>query len=233
MSAAAPTKAGEPAEHAGPMVITIDGPAASGKSSVARLLARRLGVAYVSSGLLYRAATLAALEPNVDLADEEAMLALLARHTVTLHADAHGNRVTIDGADVTEDLNTDTIDVAVSTVARHRRVREWVTERLREVRGSFVIDGRDMGTAVFPNARVKFFLTADTDIRAARRAGERSGELRQIAERLRKRDEQDAQQSAPAPDAVFIDTGDLSLGQVVDEVLTRVQAVLPSGVKPS
>lgn len=211
-------------------VITIDGPAASGKSSVARLLARRLGVAYVSSGLLYRAATLAALGPNVDLTDEDALVELLAGHQVTLHADAHGNRVSIDGVDVTEELNTDTIDVAVSSVARHSRVRLWVTDRLREVHGSFVIDGRDMGTAVFPHARVKFFLTADPEIRAARRAGERSGELRQIAERLRKRDEQDAQQSAPAPDAIFIDTGALTLGQVVDEVLTRVQSVLPAGM---
>lgn len=215
----------------GHTVITIDGPAASGKSSVARLLARRLGVAYVSSGLLYRAATLAALEPNVDLADEQAVVQLLGQHQVTLHADAHGNRVSIDGKDVTEELNTDTIDVAVSTVARHPEVRAWVTERLREVQGSFVIDGRDMGTAVFPHARVKFFLTADPEIRASRRAGERSGELRQIAERLRKRDEQDAQQSAPAPDALFIDTGELTLGQVVDEVLSRVQAALPEGAQ--
>src|SRR5690606_13051888 len=103
--------------------------------------------------------------------------------------------------------------------------------RLREVQGSFVIDGRDMGTAVFPHARVKFFLTADPEIRALRRAGERSGELRQIAERLRKRDEQDALQSAPAADAIVIDTGELSLGQVVDEVLSRVQAALPTGLK--
>jgi cytidylate kinase len=217
--------------ESGHTVITIDGPAASGKSSVAQLLAKRLGVAYVSSGLLYRAATLAALKPDVDLADEDALVGLLASHQVTLHADAHGNRVSIDGVDVTEDLNTDTVDVAVSTVARHKGVRAWVTERLREVHGSFVIDGRDMGTAVFPHARVKFFLTADPEIRAARRAGERSGELRQIAERLRKRDEQDALQSAPAEDAVFIDTGALTLGQVVDEVLSRVQAALPSGVE--
>lgn len=215
----------------GHTVIAIDGPAASGKSSVARLLARRLGVAYVSSGLLYRAATLAALKPNFDLADEDALVEMLGRHQVTLHADAHGNRVSIDGVDVTDELNTDTIDVAVSTVARHKKVRSWVTDRLREVQGSFVIDGRDMGTAVFPHARVKFFLTADPEIRASRRAGERSGELRQIAERLRKRDEQDALQSAPATDAIFIDTGSLSLGQVVDEVLSRVQSVLPSGLE--
>src|SRR5690606_18391542 len=124
----------------GHTVIAIDGPAASGKSSVARLLARRLGVADVSSGLLYRAATLAALQPNFDLSDETALVEMLGRHDVTLHADAHGNRVSIDGVDVTDELNTDTIDVAVSTVARHPKVRYWVTERLREVQGSFVID---------------------------------------------------------------------------------------------
>lgn len=211
-------------------VITIDGPAASGKSSVARLLANRLEIAYVSSGLLYRAATLAALRPRVDLADEESVMEVLGRHRVTLHADAHGNRVSLDGVDVTDSLHTDAIDVAVSTVARHRAVRDWVTDRLREVEGSFVIDGRDMGTAVFPHARVKFFLTADPEIRAARRAGERSGGLREIAERLRRRDELDRRQSAPAEDAIFIDTGELSLGQVVDEVLKGVQAALPTGV---
>lgn len=205
-------------------VITIDGPAASGKSSVALLLARRLGVAYVSSGLLYRAATLAALGPDVDLADEDSVMQLLRRHKFALHADGHGNRVTIDGADVSDELHTDAVDVAVSTVARHPAVRDWVTERLREVEGSFVIDGRDMGSVVFPQARVKFFLTADPEIRAARRASERSGELRQVAERLRRRDEQDARQLTPASDAIFIDTGALTLGQVVDAVLSKVQA---------
>lgn len=205
-------------------VITIDGPAASGKSSVALLLARRLGVAYVSSGLLYRAATLAALGPEVDLTDEGSVMALLRRHRFVLHADGHGNRVTIDGADVTEELHTDAVDVAVSTVARHPAVRGWVTERLREVQGSFVIDGRDMGSVVFPQAQVKFFLTADPEIRAARRAGERSGELRQVAERLRRRDALDAKQLAPAADAIFIDTGAMTLGQVVDAVLSKLQA---------
>ncbi len=210
-------------------VITIDGPAASGKSSVARLLARRLGIAYVSSGLLYRAATHSSIGSDVELHDEAAVVDALRHHDVVLVPDPHGNRVLLDGADVTEELHTDKIDVAVSTVARHPRVRAWVTERLREVQGSFVIDGRDMGTAVFPQARVKFFLTADPEVRAARRAGERSGELRQIAERLRRRDELDARQSAPAGDAIFIDTGALSLDQVVESVLERVREALPLG----
>jgi len=213
----------------GRTVITIDGPAASGKSTVARLLADRLGIAYVSSGLLYRAATHVALRSNVELTDEEAVVTLLRSHEVALEPDPSGNRVRVDGVDVTAELHTDAIDVAVSTVARHARVRAWVTERLREVRGSFVIDGRDMGTAVFPQASVKFFLTADPEVRAARRAGERSGELRQVAERLRRRDEQDARQSAPAPDAIFLDTGPLTLEEVVERVLQDVRAALPLG----
>lgn len=208
-------------------VITIDGPAASGKSSVAKLLAHRLGIAYVSSGLLYRAATRSALVDEVDLNDESQVLKLLASQDVRLHPEAEGNRVTIDWRDVTAELHTDAVDVAVSTLARHGVVRSWVTDRLREMGGSFVIDGRDMGTAVFPDAVAKFFLTADPDVRAARRAGERSGELRQVAERLRRRDAQDAQQSAPAPEAIFIDTGVLTLDEVVERVLTAVLRVLP------
>lgn len=208
-------------------VITIDGPAASGKSSVAKLLAHRLGIAYVSSGLLYRAATFSALSADIELTDEGQVLNLLASQDVRLHPEASGNRVTVDWRDVTTQLHTDAVDVAVSTVARHAGVRDWVTDRLREMGGSFVIDGRDMGTAVFPDAVAKFFLTADPEVRAARRAGERSGELRQVAERLRRRDEQDAQQSAPAPDAIFIDTGALTLDEVVAQVLTAVLKVLP------
>ncbi len=208
-------------------VITIDGPAASGKSSVAKLLAHRLGIAYVSSGLLYRAATLSALGADVELTDEAQMLMLLATQDVRLHPEASGNRVTIEWRDVTAELHTDAVDVAVSTVARHAAVRAWVTDRLREMGGSFVIDGRDMGTAVFPDAVAKFFLTADPEVRAARRAGERSGELRQVAERLRRRDEQDARQSAPAQNAIFIDTGALTLEEVVEQVLTAVLRVLP------
>src|SRR5690606_14078512 len=100
---------------------------------------------------------------------------------------------------------------------------------LREIQGSFVIDGRDMGTAVFPQARVKFFLTADPEVRAVRRAGERSGELRQIAERLRRRDELDARQSAPAAAAIRIATGAMGLEEVVEKVLGAVRRALPAG----
>lgn len=199
-------------------VITLDGPAASGKSSVAKVLAQRLGIAYVSSGLLYRAAALMALEAGIDVTDEEAVLALLAARQVRLVPVPGGNRVEVDGTDVESRLHTDDVDSHVSAVARLPRVRAWVTDRLRELEGPFVIDGRDMGTAVFPAARWKFYLTAPTEVRARRRVGERSAELATVTEALSRRDERDALQSVPAADAVHIDTGPLSLSEVVDAV---------------
>lgn len=212
------------------LIITLDGPAASGKSSVAKALARRLGIAYVSSGLLYRAATFLSLDAAVDPSDEAAVMALLSQREVRLHPDRHGNRVTVDDDDVTDSLHTDEVDEAVSDVARHPEVRAWVTERLREMRGSFAIDGRDMGTVVFPQARCKFYLTAAPEVRAARRVGERSADLGTVAAGLRSRDERDARQSVPAPDAIVIDTGPLGLDEVVERVLTEVRTASAENV---
>lgn len=212
------------------LIITLDGPAASGKSSVAKALARRLGIAYVSSGLLYRAATYVALTADVDTSDAAAVMKLLAQRAVRLHPDRLGNRVTVEGEDVSDDLHTDEVDEAVSDVARHPAVRSWVTDRLREMRGSFAIDGRDMGTVVFPEARWKFYLTADAEVRAARRVGERSADLGTVAAGLRSRDERDAQQSVPAPDAIVIDTSPLSLEEVVDLVLAHVRTASAKNV---
>lgn len=199
-------------------VITLDGPAASGKSSVAKLLARRLGIAYVSSGLLYRAAALLALEASLDATEEQPVLDLLASRAVRLIPDPLGNRVEVDGNDVEPRLHTDAVDANVSAVARMPGVRAWVTDRLRELNGPFVIDGRDMGTAVFPGAHWKFYLTAPTEIRAGRRVGERSADLAAVTAALSQRDERDAKQSVPAADAVHIDTGPLTLLEVVDVV---------------
>lgn len=199
-------------------VITLDGPAASGKSSVAKILAQRLGIAYVSSGLLYRAAALLALEAGIDVADEDAVQTLLAARTVSLVPEARANRVEVDGVDIAARLHTHDVDSHVSAVARQPRVRAWVTERLRELDGPFVIDGRDMGSTVFPLARWKFYLDAPTDVRARRRVGERAADLAVVTEALSRRDERDAKQSVPASDAVHIDTGPLSLAEVVDAV---------------
>lgn len=208
-------------------IITLDGPAASGKSSAAKAVAARLGIAYVSSGLLYRVATLMALNEGVPLSDEDALLAMLSRHDVRLRPDAHRDSVTVDGVEVAHLLHTDRIDANVSEVARLPGVRAWVTERLRELEGPFVIDGRDMGTAVFPDARWKFYLTASPEVRAKRRVGERASDLAAVAEAIRLRDERDARQSAPAPDAIHLDTGPLSLEAVVDFVYAKVRSRWP------
>ncbi|MEX2502134.1 MAG: (d)CMP kinase [Trueperaceae bacterium] len=197
-------------------VVTFDGPAASGKSTVARRIAERLGVPFVSSGLLYRAAAYLTLEEGGDPHGEEAVVGLLERHRVRLRPEADGNRVRVDGRDVTDLLHTDAVDGAVSAVASRPRVRAWVNDRLREIEGAFVIDGRDMGREVFPDAGCKLYLTARPEVRAARRVGERAADLESVTEAIRRRDELDARQSVPADDAVTLDTSDLDLDAVVD-----------------
>lgn len=203
-------------------VVTIDGPAASGKSSVASLVAQRLGIPFVSSGLLYRAVAYLVLEHGAAPADESAVVALLRRHDVALEPRLGGNRIRIGGTDVTSKLHTDSVDETVSTVAAHPGVRSWVFDELRELCGPFVVEGRDMGTNVFPDARDKFYLTASPEERARRRVGERRGDLSEVAASIRRRDELDARQLAPAPDAVHIDTDDLGLDDVVEAVTARI-----------
>ena len=205
-------------------IITIDGPAASGKSSVARLVADKLELPFVSSGLLYRAATYLALSRAQDLEDEAGLLSLLERHDVDLIAiPIEPNRVQIDAEDLTAALHTDDVDAAVSMVAKHKGVRRWVDARLRETKGAFVVEGRDMGRAVFPEAAHKVYLTATPEARALRRVGERAGNLRDVTALLRLRDERDARQLEPAADAHHIDTSDLDLDAVVGAVLAYLE----------
>lgn len=211
-----------------PLIITIDGPAASGKSSVARAVADALGIPFVSSGLLYRAATYLALEHGARPEDEPAVMSLLGRHEVVLKAiPIRPNRILIDGEDVSAALHTDDVDAWVSAVALHPGVRDWVRERLRDVEGSFVAEGRDMGAVVFPQAAYKFYLTAPAEVRARRRVGERSAGLPAVAEALLRRDKLDARQLEPAPDAIFIETGELALAGVVADILQRLRTAQP------
>jgi cytidylate kinase len=205
-------------------VITIDGPAASGKSTVALEVARRLGVPFVSSGLLYRAATRLVLDQGAEPSEEDDVLATLQAHDVRLAPRVDGNRMYVDGRDVTADLHTDAVDTAVSIVAAHPRVRRWVFDELRDLAGPFVVEGRDMGTNVFPGAQAKFYLTASPEERARRRVGERGAALDEIAASIRRRDRLDAKQLAPAADAVHIDTDELAPDEVVAAVLARVAA---------
>lgn len=203
-------------------VITFDGPAASGKSSVAQRVARRLAIPFVSSGLLYRAATYAAQTAGADLDDATAVLHVLSGHDVLLEPGTDGNRIVLDGSDVSAALHTDAVDAGVSQVAAHPGVRAWVSRQLQRVAPPFAIDGRDMGSVVFPQATHKFYLTASPHERARRRVGERSADLAAVEAAIARRDRLDAKQLVPAPDACHVDTDGLALDQVVARVLERL-----------
>lgn len=204
-------------------VITIDGPAASGKSSVAREVARRLGVPFVSSGLLYRGVAWMVLNAGLANADEEAVMACLDQHSVELVPGLQGNLLILDGVERYRELHTEEIDRSVSRVAGMDGVREWVKERIRAMKGSFVVEGRDMGSIVFPDAPHKFYLDAPVEIRAARRLSERDVGLAELTRQLAERDERDARQLAPAPDALRIDTGVLDVDGVANVIVRRIQ----------
>ena len=206
--------------------MTIDGVAASGKSSVASGVAQALGIPYLSSGLLYRAATLLALEAELDVNDAPALLRLLAERPLRLLPLPEGNRIYLAGTDerdLTADAHTSAVDAQVSAVARLPEVRGWVNAQLRAVSAPFVAEGRDMGTAVFPGAQAKFFLTASPRIRAQRRRLERQEDVEAVEAALSARDEQDRRQSRPAPDAQVIDTGTLDLQGVIQTVLAGIE----------
>jgi len=205
------------------MIVAIDGPAGAGKSTVARTLATRLGFRYLDTGAMYRALTWLALAQDVSLEDGAALGELARREPISFEDD----RVFIHGEDVTEEIRLPRIDRVVSSVARHPEVREVMRERQRELgsHGDAVIEGRDIGTVVCPDADVKVYLVADEAERARRRVVDRPeiGE-EALATDLRLRDERDAAQMQAAPDAQEIDTTELSIEEVVDRIEQLVLA---------
>jgi cytidylate kinase len=204
------------------VIVAIDGPAGAGKSSVARALASRLGFEYLDTGAMYRALTWLALRDGVALDDGPALEALAAANPVGF---ALEGRVTIAGVDVTAQIREPEIDAAVPVVARHPEVRSVMRGRQRELghSGDSVIEGRDIGVVVVPEAEVKVWLVADPAIRARRRHAERPGQGEdELAEELRRRDERDAANTHQAPDAIEVDTTDLTLDEVVERVAALV-----------
>jgi cytidylate kinase len=204
------------------MIVAIDGPAGAGKSTVARLLAARLGFRYLDTGAMYRALTWLARRQGIalDLADELAQLA--ADNPVRFD---EAGRVFIDDCDVTSSIRKPDIDTLVPVVARHHQVREVMRERQRALgeEGNVVIEGRDIGTVVAPHAQVKVYLIADAGVRASRRSSERPGiGTDALATDLRLRDERDAINMRPAEDAVQIDTTTLA----VDDVVARIEQLV-------
>ena len=218
------------------MVVTIDGPAASGKSTAARELAKALGIAFLDSGATYRAVTLKALRAGVDMTDQAALARIAAEADLALIPDPRGVRVMLDGRDVSDAIRSAEVSNESHHVAGAPAVREVLVALQRRIAaglGDFVAEGRDQGSVVFPHADVKFYLDASPEVRARRRQEEtaaagREADFQETLRDILRRDRRDSSRPV-APlikpdDAVVIDTSRLTIDQVVAEMLGRVEA---------
>src|SRR5690625_5171591 len=215
--------------------IAIDGPAAAGKSTVAKKVAEELSIVYIDTGAMYRALTLKAIHQNVNLEDECSLNTLLKNSTITLlhNKKTSSQNVLLDGKDVTDQIRSQQVSNAVSFVAQHPLVRKEMVERQKKLaeNESVIMDGRDIGTHVLRDAEIKFFLIASIHERAQRRHEENkrkgfASNFEQLKEEIKKRDEHDANREASplirADDAIAIDTTKLSIDEVVKKILDKI-----------
>lgn len=221
------------------VVIAIDGPAGSGKSTLAALLARKYGYTNIETGAMYRALALKAMEGRISLDDGAALGSLAQGSHIELEPRADGNRVLLDGNDVTERIRRQDVTEAASRVSVHSAVREWMVRTQREIgaAGGIVMEGRDIGTKVFPDAEVKIFLDAAPEVRGSRRFLQTPAVTSQPASvlaELRSRDERDRTRAnsplVPAPDAVLIDSTNLTLEQVTERAIEIVEEKLERSI---
>jgi cytidylate kinase len=206
-------------------VIAIDGPAGAGKSTVARALAARLGLEYLDTGAMYRGVTLAAMRRGIDPTDTDQVADLAEQ--VTLEVGERG--VFVDGFDATTDIRSHEVTIAVSAVAANSRVRTELVRRQRawaRQRGGGVLEGRDIGSVVFPDAELKLYLTASAKVRAERRGAETGGDVAEIEAAIAQRDRHDSTRAhgplVEADGSIVVDTTGLS----IDQVLERIEVLL-------
>ena len=217
------------------LLITIDGPAGAGKTTASRALASRLGYRYIDTGALYRGVALVAQRRGISPQDDAGLSRLLEELTLNFMPGPTGQRLTADGEDITDAIRTPEISMLASAVSARAVVRAYLLNVQRRLghQKAAVFEGRDMGTVVFPEADVKFFLSASENIRAQRRFVEimdKAGlSIEEVQRDMRRRDEQDSTRDlAPlraAPDAVMIDSTALTIDQVVERMLTQVKAL--------
>ncbi len=216
------------------MIIAIDGPSGAGKSTLGRMIARALGYLYIDTGAMYRAVALAVIEAKVPLTDRQAIASIAARADIKLEGDPDSLRVSLDGRDVSEEIRTEEVSHTSSVISTIPEVRRTLVERQREMgaRGGVVLDGRDISTVVFPEADIKFFLTAQPPARAARRfkeerLRERDVTFEETLTDINARDRRDSTREdsplAIADQAVVIDSTESSIEEVYERMMTAIQ----------
>ncbi|MFZ9720979.1 MAG: (d)CMP kinase [Ilumatobacteraceae bacterium] len=214
-----------------PLVIAIDGPAGAGKSTIAKALARSMGIGYLDTGAMYRGVTFEVLRRGLEATDVDAV-ARVAREVVL---EQGMDSLRVNGEDATAAIRTPAVDAAVSHVAANSAVREELRERQRKwiaEHGGGVVEGRDIGSVVFPDATLKVYLVASPLVRAKRRVAQHGGNVEEIARAITERDQRDSSRDdsplRQMPDAVVVDTGDRTIEDVVKHISSLVRATRDS-----
>jgi cytidylate kinase len=217
------------------MIIALDGPSGAGKSTLGRMLARELKLLYLDTGAMYRAAALAVIEAGVSLTDKEAIGAVVARADINLEGDPDSLQVRLNGRDVSQEIRTEEVSHSSSVISTIPKVRSTLVNRQREMgtrSGGVVLDGRDIGTVVFPQADIKFFLTAAPEARAQRRyeedrLKERDATFEDTLADINTRDRRDStRDDSPlriADDAIVIDSTELSIDEVFERMMSEIR----------